>query len=1221
MAAIRLSALTATRWRRVALVVLALVVLYALVGFFVVPRVVRSRLPDIAAGQKMQAGVGELRFNPFLFKVDARELRLATAAGQPLAHAGSLLVDFEPWASLFRRAWTFDAIRVDALTLDVDIAKDGSINWATIGSDAPPDAEPAGALPRVVVRNAAVRGQLRLADASGPAPAQASLTALEIDLADVATLPDREGRYEIEARLPAGGTLGWQGTLSLQPLHSAGTLRIDGLKAATLWPFVLEYFSLREPQGTLAASTRYEVSRAGGATQLALADARLRVDRLALTRDGADAPLAELATIEASGGRVDLARREVAFAALVLREGRVATHVDADGGIDWQAALTPRSAAARAPTVPAKAAPSAGQRRAVQAGPAAAAASAPAASSATAPAAAPWRIALDALRIEQVALHAVDRSRQAPLAVDVAALAASARIAVEAGGAQTAVRASDIAVTLDGIGLGAAGTTQRPVAMKSLAVHGGSVDVAARRITAQRVEARGERLDVERAADGSLALQRLFAPARAAAAAGTAARADGGAPWHAAIERVQLTGWPFSYTDRGLQPALAVRGEVVEAAAQQVDSSGKEPAQLAARLRVGDKGTLDAKATIRNLGADTQGELRVDSLALAPLQPLLARHTLLTLESGTLSASAKLSVATAGDKPPVVRASGDAGVADLLVNEADTRDRFVSWKSLKAAGISYDGARSRLAIRQIDIDEPGAKIVIFENREVNLARVMRPAAGDSSGKPAADARPEATAETRADARRDAGAEPALRTRIGRVVMQRGVVDFADLSLALPFSTRIVNFRGSVVDIASDPDRRSQVQAAGEIEPFGSARVEGALQPFDPKRFLDLKVVFTNVEMPPFSPYAVTFAGRRIADGKLWLDLEYKIADGQLAGDNKIRLADFKLGERVESKGAFDLPLDLAVALLTDEEGRIDLAVPVRGDVGDPKFDIGALVVQAVFNVIKRIVTAPFRAIGRLLGGGNDAAVAQIDFEPGSAAIRPEVRERLQAVASAINKRPQLKIVVPAPYDEQADGRALRERRVRVELAKALGEQPPPEGDELPPLAYGSRSTQRELARLYGQYAGEEAARKMLERADAAAAAPAAPPASGPAAGGGGRGAAREARAQIYEEMYERSIAAAPLDAGALAALAGQRARAVRELLVGPGAVPGERVEVGAPQRLEPGAAAAPADTEGTTTTARPATPPRPAGGAGSRAPGTQDLVGTTLQLQPVGKAS
>ena len=1181
MAAARLSALTATRWRRIALGVAIAVALYALVGFFIVPRVVHSQMPDALAAQKIAASVGEVRFNPFLFKLDAQDLRLATTDGRPLASVGALLVDFD-LSSLFRRAWTFKAIRLDDLDLTVAIARDGAVNWAAIGSDAAPS-EPAGAPPRVIVQQAAVRGQLRLADDSGPAPAQASLTALEIDLNDIATLPDREGRYEIEAALPAGGKLGWQGTVSLQPLHSAGTLRLDGLKAATLWPFVLEHFSLREPQGVLGASTHYEFARRDGATQLALRDAALRIDDLALARDSAGEPLLALKAIEATGGRFDLAKRELAWAAIVLRDGRVAANVDAEGRIDWLAALAPRGAAQPAGRKAAAAAPPA-------AGTAAAAASAPSrpASGAAAeraapkapaqPAAAPWRIAVDALRVEKLALHAGDASRQSPLAVDVADLGASVRLAVEAG-ATTQLKAGELALQAEGIAIGEAGAKQPPVALKSLAVQGGSVDLAARSVAVQRIEARGERLDLERAADGSLAIARLFAPAKATAP--EAPRNDGaaGTPWRATVETLQLAAWPLALRDRGFEPALVWDGELVEATLRKFDSAAKAPLQLAAKLRSTAGGTVDAKATVAGLGADTKAELRVDALALGPLQPLLARHAALTLASGTLSATAQIGVAQRNGAPAAIRASGEATIADLRIDEAGTRERFVEWKSLKATGIAYDSQRNRFGIRVVDVVEPGAKILIDANREVNLAKVIKPAAPAPDGaKAAAEPAPRAG--------------PPLIVRVGRVALQRGVVDFSDLSLALPFSARIVRFGGSVLDIASDRDRRARVQAAGEIEPFGSARVEGSLEPFDPKRFLDLKVVFTNVEMPPFSPYAVTFAGRRIAEGKLWLDLEYKIADSQLAGDNKIRLADFKLGERVESKSAVDLPLDLAIALLTDEEGRIDLSVPVRGDVGKPEFDIGALVVQAVFNVIKRIVTAPFRAIGRLLGGGNDAAVAEIDFEPGSARIRPEVRERLQQVAAAINKRPQLKLVVPGAWDEQLDGQALRERRVRGELAKALEEPPPPEGEELPPIAYASRRTQRELVKLYSRYAGEDAVRKLLERQPVAAAAPAAP-ASGSAAE-----AAREARAEVYEEMFRRIVAAAPRDDAALQALAAQRAKAVRELLVGPGGVPADRVEAGAPQRVESGAKA---DEES----------------------GKDDnpRVGAKLQLQPLGGAA
>jgi uncharacterized protein involved in outer membrane biogenesis len=1153
MAAARFSALTATRWRRVALGVAIAVALYALVGFFVVPRVVRSQLPDALAAQKIAASVGEVRFNPFLFKLDAQDLRLATADGRPLASVGALVVDFE-LSSLFRRAWTFKAIRLDALDLTVAIAKDGAVNWAAIGSDTPPDPEPGGAPPRVLVQQAAVRGQLRVADDSGPAPAQASLTALEIDLNDIATLPDREGRYEIEAALPGGGKLGWQGTVSLQPLHSAGTLRLDGLKAATLWPFVLEHFSLREPQGVLGASTHYEVARRDGSTQFALRDTALRIDDLALARgDGAAQPLLALKAIEATGGRFDLAKRELAWAAIVLRDGRVAANVDAEGRLDWLAALAPRSAAQPA-----------GRKTAAPAPPAAAAA-------------APWRITVDALRVEKLALHAGDASRQSPLAVDVADFGASVRLAVEAG-ATTQLKAGELALQAEGIAIGEAGAKKPPIALKSLAMQGGSVDLAARSVAVQRIEARGERLDIERAADGSLAIARLFAPARAAAA--EAPRSDGaaGAPWRATVETLQLTGWPLSLRDRSFEPALGWDGELVDATLTKFDSAAKAPLQLAAKLRSAAGGTVDAKATVAGLGADTKAELRVDALALGPLQPLLARHASLTLASGALSATAQLGVARRNGAPAAIRASGEATIADLRVDEAGTRERFVEWKSLKATGIAYDSQRNRFGIRLVDVVEPGAKILIDADREVNLAKVIKPAAPAQAGA-------KASAEP-------APAGPPLAVRVGRVALQRGVVDFSDLSLALPFSARIVRFNGSVLDIASDRDRRAQVQAAGEIEPFGSARVEGSLEPFDPKRFLDLKVVFTNVEMPPFSPYTVTFAGRRIAEGKLWLDLEYKIADSQLAGDNKIRLADFKLGERVESKSAIDLPLDLAIALLTDDEGRIDLSVPVRGDVGKPEFDIGALVVQAVVNVIKRIVTAPFRAIGRLLGGGNDAAVSEIDFEAGSARIRPEVRERLQQVASAIQKRPQLKLVVPGPYDEQRDGQALRERRVRVELARALDEPLPPEGEELPPIAYASRRTQRELVKLYSNYAGEDAVRKLLEQQPAAAAAPRAP-ASGPQAA-----AAREARADVYEEMFRRIVAAAPRDDAALQALAAQRAKAVRELLVGAGGVPADRVEAGAPQRVE--------------------------GGAKTDDKAAKDdkaLVGATLQLQPLGGAA
>src|SRR5262249_30918379 len=147
------------------------------------------------------------------------------------------------------------------------------------------------------------------------------------------------------------------------------------------------------------------------------------------------------------------------------------------------------------------------------------------------------------------------------------------------------------------------------------------------------------------------------------------------------------------------------------------------------------------------------------------------------------------------------------------------------------------------------------------------------------------------------------------------------------------------------------------------------KVDGALIALQPKVFTDITVVFRNVPMSPLSPYSATFAGRKIEAGTMNLDLEYKLDNSELKGENKIVLERFKLGERVESPGALKLPLDLAIAILTDKDGRINVAVPVRGNVGHPEFSFGHVIWEALVTVIKRVASAPFQTLGALLGGG------------------------------------------------------------------------------------------------------------------------------------------------------------------------------------------------------------------------------------------------------------
>ncbi len=222
-------------------------------------------------------------------------------------------------------------------------------------------------------------------------------------------------------------------------------------------------------------------------------------------------------------------------------------------------------------------------------------------------------------------------------------------------------------------------------------------------------------------------------------------------------------------------------------------------------------------------------------------------------------------------------------------------------------------------------------------------------------------------------------------RVRRVRLQNAKLDFADLSLRPQFAAKIYELNGVVTGLSTKRDARSQIELDGRIDEFGLARVRGQLNPFAPTDNTDLNVVFKNVDMVSASPYTMKFAGYKVAEGKISLDLQYKVRNRQLDGTNQIVLDKLTLGERIDSPDALKLPLELALAILKDSDGRIDLGLPVSGDMSDPQFSYGALIWKAVGNVLTKIVTAPFRALGNLLGISADKLEA-IDFDAGSAVL-------------------------------------------------------------------------------------------------------------------------------------------------------------------------------------------------------------------------------------------
>ena len=1089
----------------------AAVVVYALLGFLLTPWIFKRYVSNYAAEKlKRKASIVEVRVNPFLFTLQVKDFVLQEADDRPIFSFDSLFVDFE-LSSLFRWAWTFADIRIERPSLHVEIQNNGRLNFADLADSLPKSEKPPPTdrrPPRLLVQHIEiVDGSFTFSDQSDPTPATETFSPLNLEFKEISTIPERKGPYTVRADLPGGGTVCWRGEISLHPFFSEGELSVAGFKAATAWKFAQDELNLAEPAGEIDFSTRYRFDFQTHTPFLVLQDAKFALKKLLLTEKGKKAPLLTLEAIEIDDMSFDLQAREFMVPNIVVRNGKISALVDEKGLFNWQKLVTLREPTDVKTPIP----------------------------GASTPESQPWHLKTGAVNVVNVALDYTDLSRITPLALTIGGLNIVLKVSAEVGTGPVKAIVDSLKVKLSCIALSEAGDDNPLLSLDTLVLNDGRIDIGSRAITIAQVGTTGGGTSVVRDKEGQIQLLELLNPGnqgtimREIVETGKKARAEG-KPWSFRLDAFELNDFRVALQDRSFVPDIVYNLKDIRTSLKNLTNDGKTPVAFNASLKVVQGGRASVSGQVSQTGDQADAHVKLTGLSIKPLHPAVTRFTSLTLESGNITASTRVSYRSTKSGPKLC-ANGSVSIDRLKLNKADTGERFLEWKEMSANGIKFGRLPHRLQVEEVRLLEPGAKVMILRDRSINLAKVLK--------------RPDAAAtETKAQSAQTPA--PAVVSRenrtlfpvnIERVRVEKGVVDFADLSLVLPFTTLVTDFNGSITGISSKPTSRASLKFDGRVDEYGLATVEGRLCPFTPKTFTDISVLFRNVVMKPLSPYSSTFAGRKIESGKLNLNLEYKIRNSELLGKNEILLEQFTLGERVEAPKAINLPLDLAIALLTDAEGKINVAVPVHGNVDDPEFKYGRVIWQALVNLITKVVTAPFRALGTLFGG-KSGQIDEIAFNPGSARLLPPEQEQLKEVSEALKKRPQLRLVIEGRFDTKVDGEALRTEHVRRTLAEQMDAKPAP--DEQPgPIAFGSAKTQRALEKLLEMRSGNTAVADFKTHYEKAT----------------GRKAKRANFAMaligwassdtaFYQAMFEKLVKLEPLSDNALKELAMRRAQAI-----------------------------------------------------------------------------
>ncbi len=421
-----------------------------------------------------------------------------------------------------------------------------------------------------------------------------------------------------------------------------------------------------------------------------------------------------------------------------------------------------------------------------------------------------------------------------------------------------------------------------------------------------------------------------------------------------------------------------------------------------------------------------RGKAMVANIDLKQFQPYVATYSQLTLLDGAVSAD--LDIERGEDAS--LEITGDTRVNKFHSVDTALREDFAKWDRLELNRIDYKSspAPGSLSIATINAQGPYIRFIIAPDQTTNVGKIMTA--------PASAPGPVQTVKTAANEPAPENPQP-MKMRIGRVNIRNGSGNFADFWIQPNYAVSIQQLDGSISGLSSDPASRAKLELDGKIDRYAPASIEGEVNLLSASLFTDLKVNFKGVELSSVTPYSGRFAGYRIEKGKLSVDLEYHVENRKLDAKQQFVIDQLQLGERVESPDAVKLPLKLAVALLKDSNGVIDLGLPVSGSLDDPQFRLGPIIWKAFVGLLTKAATAPFKLLGAMFGGG-DEEMNLIVFEPGSSTLDDAGKQRLAGMVKALKERPGLQLDIPAVYSD-VDGMAIANEAIAASKPGTTGD--------------------------------------------------------------------------------------------------------------------------------------------------------------------------------------
>lgn len=1038
-----------------------LIALYTVVGFLVLPLILESQIPkSVASATNSQISIKNISLNPYLFKLKLFGVELKDDENNHLASFDSLYIDIK-LLSLLKGAIYIKEIELKNPQISLLYDKNKKFNFENIAKESADDenstTKTSTELPRVIVDNFTIsKGSITYEDFTKSKKFEFMVDAINFKLTDIDTndFTSSSAKFRFNSNLQDGGEVDLRANIvGFKPFIIEGSADIKDAKLYSLWKYIQDSTKVEIADGTVSMGATYSFNMDDiNATNID--NIYLGLNNLRVKPKDANSDILTLKSLNIKDANIEPMAHKVLLRDVLFDSLNANVNRNAKGEIDWSGYFKSSESSDKEVKEELEEESNVTEWSVVVENLGLKKISASFKDSTIKPSVISKLNSLDA-EIKNITLLGQEAlNYNASLTLNESAKCTlegslihkelslksytkctnfdikhyspyidsiakeelkkyniALRSAIAGFDANLSFRDKEAEIEsanfdIKSLGLIRRDNNEQLLEFKNFSINRAKVDTKTKEIEVENISLDGLSLDLKKAKNGALNIDGLVEAKEAKKSAQSTKTPE--APYRIRLGSFDINGAKLSYDDKSIEDGAKTTIDNINADAKNIDSKEQSWLDYRVDMRVNAKGYIRANGSIKHTPLEQKGEFEFKKISLKELTPYLRESTFLKISDGYLNLKSKSSYKQKSDS---YRATldGSLGVNNFFLH--DTRDDSTIASFIKADlnSFKFDTLTNELNMDEMLLDSFYIDAQIDKNKTMNLSKLFREKAEDKKPKEPSNRAP-------------------LSFKLLNLKVANGSANFADYSLPLDFKTSIHSLNGNVYAISSAKEEVSYVDIDGGVDEYGSTKLKGSVESANFKSYMDLNFNFRNLSLNNFSGYSAQFAGYKIEEGKLFLDLEYKIYDSQLLGKNSLVIKKIKLGDEIEDENITKLPLRFAVALLEDSEGVIDINMPVEGDVSKPDFKYGAMILKTFANLIVKAVASPFKFLASAMGiSGDDMEF--VEFEASQSAIAASEREKLDSIAKMLQEKPKLSLSVTGGFDVKIDKEAIQAKKL------------------------------------------------------------------------------------------------------------------------------------------------------------------------------------------------